>query len=230
MPSGATVCAVDDFNGSDLDPHWSRAAVGMPPSFTVADSVLQIGDAALAYTPSFIGSWIYDANQDQGNQMAWAQPIGVNDFDVRFTFAWNSKLGEATMAGIGLTNADNLLELRAGIDAPGDVGLPEVLLRNNIAFLGDLEESGIADVHLVRSGGVLTVEFRGTQVFCGAFTADIRNLVIYTVRGDFTDGKVYDFGELDVDSIQVCRPTLSCATGYLDLGHGSCEQAVTSGG
>jgi hypothetical protein len=230
LPSGPPVCAVDDFNGSDLDAHWNRSAVGTAPTFTMNDSgFLVITDAALSDTPSFGGSWIYDANQDLGNQMAWTQPIGVNDFDVKFTLAWDSKTGEGTMAGIGLTNAQNQLELRAGVEAPGDVGLPEILLKDGTGFVGDMEESGVADVHLVRSGGVLTVEFRGAQVFCGAFLADIRNLVIYTVRGEFL-GVVYPFGELDVDSAQVCHPTLTCATGYVDLGNGRCEQAVSSGG
>jgi hypothetical protein len=229
VPSGPTVCDADDFTGTDLDPRWNRTAVGTAPTYVVSDSYLMISDAAFADTPSFGGSWIYDASFDLANQMAWTQPIGVNDFDVKFTMAWDSKTGEGTLAGIGLTNADNQLELRAGIDAPGDVGIPLAVLRNETGFFGDPEEAGIADVRLTRSGGVLTVEFRGAVVFCAPFTADIRNLVIFTVRGQFM-GIDYPFGEFDLDSVQVCRPTLTCASGYVDLGRGRCEQAVGSGG
>jgi hypothetical protein len=228
LPSGPAVCALDDFNGSELDAHWNTSAVGRAPSYTLTDSFLLIGDAAFADTPSFGGSWIYDPNFDLGNQMAWRQPIGVNDFDVKFTMAWDSRTGDGTLAGIGITNANDQLELRAGLEAPGDVGIPLVELRDNSGWFGDVEESGIADVRLTRSGGVLTIEFRGATVFCGPFTADIRNLVIYTVRGQFV-GVDYPFGEFDLDSVQVCRPTLTCAAGFVDLGNGHCEQAVSSG-
>ncbi len=235
LPSGPTVCALDDFNGTGLDAHWNSSAVGSAPALAVGESFLHITDAALAPTPSFGGSWIYNANFDRGNQMAWPQAIGTNDFDVKFSFAWDSTTGKATMAGIGLTNASNQLELRAGLEAPGDVGVPEALLRNvmdpmapETGFVGNNEEAGSADMRLTRSGGVLTIEFRGAQVFCAPFAADIRNLVIYTVHGQFL-GVDYPFGEFDVDSVSVCRPTLTCAPGYVDLGNARCEKAVSSG-
>ena len=234
LPSGPTVCSRDDFNS--LDPHWLQNPVGIPPDLTSAPPDLAIGprngngsfllvsNAQLARTPSVPGSsWIFDADRDLGNQMLWQQPIGVNDFDVRFSFAWDWQPGEALLAGVGLTNPDNQLELRAGAAAPPpQAPFPLAILRNEDGFAGDSVESGTADMHLTRSGGILTIELNGESVFCGAFTADIRNLVIFTVRPMFMD-VVYPFGEFDLDSVQVCRPTLNCAPGFADLGNARCE-------
>jgi hypothetical protein len=234
LASGPAVCARDDFDA--LDQHWLQNTVGTPPDLTSVPPDLAIGprngqgsfllvsNAQLALTPSVASaSWIFNADTDLGNQMLWRQPIGVNDFDVRFSFAWDWQSGEALLAGVGLTNPDNQLEVRAGVAAPADVPFPLAILRDENGFVGDNAESSTGDMHLTRSGGILTIEYNGQVVFCGAFTADIRNLVIFTVRPMFMNLE-YPFGEFDLDSVQVCHPTLTCAPGFADLGNARCER------
>jgi hypothetical protein len=175
---GATECAVDGFDGVGLAPHWTLAA-GAAPTLAIDGSRLVIDDAPHATTPSSpTQSWIFEPDVDLGNQLAWAQPFGSDDFTLEVQLGWTSTAAELTIAGIGLSNADDQLELQLGvIDGFVDtVGRPYVSVR--------------------RPGADLVLE--------QASFAEIANLVIFAVG--YTDaGGPRPFGRLVVDQPSLCR-------------------------
>ena len=205
-------CVFDDFNGSALAQRWSGSPIGTLPTYVVDGSRITITDAAFANTPSNPGtSWIYEADTDLGNQIVWPRAVGTDDFDISFEFGWSSNAAQLTLAGIGLTNASNQLELRAGIydGSSGSAGGPFVTLRTpgpDQGWYGTNSEVGSARMRLLRQAGNLSVSLDGQNVYSAPFNADIQNIVIFAVR--HRNPTEFEFGTFWLDDLSVCYPNV----------------------
>jgi len=204
---------VDDFDGAALGAHWTPAAVGAAPTYSVAGSWLRITDASTADTPSNPGlSWIYSLAEDRGNQMTWAQPLGTGDFRLFVRFDWASEPSELTMAGIGVVDGAGYIHVLAGFtdDRGGaaGVGTPFVCARTaseDAVWRGDSEQTGSGTFLIERTGDALTAHFDGAEVLTSTTSADIAALAVVTVRHRTAAGDVPAFGEFGVDLIVLCR-------------------------
>jgi hypothetical protein len=213
-------CAFDDFDGSGLaQQRWSGAPVGTAPTYAVAGSRITITDATAADT-------------DLGNQMVWPRAIGTDDFDIAFELGWSSSAQQVTLAGIGLTNSSNQLELRAGLDdeSPEAVGSAYVALgaaSTDPIWTGTTTETGSARLRLVRQAGNLSVTLNGQSVHTAAFVADIQNIVIFAV-GSGGESQ-YEFGTFWLGELSVCHPnvnwdsTAACSDGDPCNGTETCD-------
>jgi hypothetical protein len=201
---------LDDFEGSSLGSHW-RVAAGVAPAHTVASSVLTVTNAAFAATPSRPGyTWIYDPDVDLGNQLAWDQPIGTGDFSVAFDIAWSSTNANVTLVGIGVTSADDQLEIYAGLsdELETAAGQPFAAVRRegtDLAWRGAPSISASGAFVLRRNAGTVTISFDGaTVITSSASTADLAHVVLFAVRHQ-TPITAFMFGEASFDRVVVCR-------------------------
>lgn len=199
-----------DFEGVTLGPEWTQDAVGEAPAYGLDGGWLEITDAALADTPSAgnTRSWIYDPAMDLGNQMAWTQPIGADDFDATFDLAWSSTVSELTLAGVGLTNADHQLEVFGGFIDPwvSQLGGSFARIRTantTVDWYGDLAPSGQVRMRLARHDGVVTVTVDGREVVHAPNSADLRAVSVFSVRHRDPRG-TYDFGRVAFHGLEVC--------------------------
>ena len=203
---------VDDFDGAALLPHWNLTALGAPPTYTVSGSWLRITDAALANTPSSPAlSWIYQLDQDRGNQMAWAQPIGSGDFEVYFESEWSSEAAELTLGGLALTDASGYIQVLAGFvdDRGGAAGLGTPFARvqqptTDDQWVGASAQTGTATFLVQRVGGALTVQVDGAEILASTTAADIAAVAVVTVRHRTAGGAEPPFGAFGLDLLVVC--------------------------
>jgi len=199
----------DDFEGTSLAAHWDTTAVGTPPTYTVSGSWLRVTDAAFAATPSSSSgnSWIFEPNTDLGNQMTWSQSIGTDDFNINFDFGWSSSTSELTLAGVGLTNSSDQLEVYAGISDGGAdrYGNPYVRVRrtgDDDIWEGSSSASGTGNFEVTRTAGALTVSFDGSTILSTTSGANITAVVIFSVRHRSSE-RSYTFGTFELDHIDL---------------------------
>ena len=203
-------CETESFQGPSLDDRWALR-VGGQPTYSVDNGLLTIRNAAFTVTPSRPDrSWIYDNNQDRGNQIAWTQPIGTRDFELRFRVSWSSTIADLTLAGIGLTTADDLFALRAGtIDAGRDrLGRAHVQVRRSglpdSVYESSPRASGAATFDIARVGGNVTVRVDGTEVLVVPAPWSIAHLVIYAVRFRDPGQTTTSFGTASFGPLEIC--------------------------
>lgn len=205
-------CMTDGFDGTVLESHWSVLAGAAPPVYQVSASRLFIADAPFATTPSMPDtSWIYDLDTDKGNQIAWSQAIGGEDFTATADLSWSSTNAELTFAGIGVSDTQGSIEALVGMldDRGSENGAPYGLL--HIPAGPDLEastpqqEPGNAKVKIQRISGMASISIDDVQLVMGAMPALISNVVIFYVRHR-TDTTPVEFGSLEIREIQICRP------------------------
>ncbi|TNF32627.1 MAG: hypothetical protein EP329_09605 [Deltaproteobacteria bacterium] len=198
----------DDFDGTALAAIWTTDPVGGLPTYTVAGSTLTVTDAPYATTPSSpTQSWIYDLNQDQGNQLTWPQAIGTGDFDLTADLGWSSSIAELTLGGVALTNAAGLIEVLVGFSDGGSTayGSPVVRVRSPTnAYGGTAAVSGSASFRVTRSGGDLSVTMNGVEVLAiPGYGADIAHVAIVNVPHR-SGASTYPFGTMTYDVVNVC--------------------------
>ena len=209
----AANCMTDEFDGTSLSGHWSAGRAGAPPtSYDVSQSRLFISDAPFATTPSSPeSSWIYDLDTDQGNQLAWEQPIGGEDFTLMAQISWSSTLPEITLGGIGVADAKGTLGAIAGISDPssrllgGSHARLHVMSGSDSSLSKPGQEPGAAKFKIQRMNGIAHIVIDEEEVLSGPLPDLISNVVIYYVRHKV--GMVTpDFGSVAFRHIQICRP------------------------
>jgi hypothetical protein len=206
-------CMTDGFDGSQLAAHWSVLVGATPTAYAVNGSRLLITDAPFApATPSMpTASWIYDLDTDKGNQIAWAQSIGGEDFTVTADLGWSSTIAELTLGGIAVSDAQGTIAALAGMTdgssntSGGAYARLHVVSGADMAFTKPPEEPGSASVQIQRVNGIATISINGVQAVTGAMPALISNVAIFYVRYKSASTQ-YDFGSFEVRQIQLCRP------------------------
>jgi hypothetical protein len=203
----------DGFDGSQLDSRWSAFIGMMPAAYAVNGSRLLITDAPFApSTPSMPAtSWIYDLDTDKGNQIAWAQPIGGEDFTLTADLGWSSTIAELTLGGIAVSDAQGTIAALAGMTdgssstSGGAYARLHVVSGADMALTNPPQEPGTASVKIQRINGTASISIDDVPVVTGPMPALISNVVIFYVR--FKNGAtLYDFGSLEVRQVQICRP------------------------
>lgn len=197
---------VDDFDGPDLDAGWTVDYLGGAPTFTVGGT-LQITDSPPADTPSSSCTWIYDLGTDKGNQIGRAVAIGTGDFVLEVDYSASSTLGQLTLGGVALTNADDGLEIFAGFWDGGEDALghaqggvaPDAL---TTGWFEDNAEDVTLSVRIERVGGTVTTEVDGVLVDTATNAADIASLVIFHTSHEC--GPLFEYGTFEVDRISLC--------------------------
>jgi hypothetical protein len=199
----------DDFDGTALAMHWSPAAVGMAPTFSVAGGRLTITDAAFAPTPSMpANSWIYDLDVDRGNQMHWLHPIGTGDFELLTDFSFSSTVPQLTLGFVALVSAGGQIEILASFGDGSELGLGAVaaVIRRPGPDAGagaPTGVSGMASFRIVRSVGNVRIERDGVLAVEAPNAADIIGVAIVAVR-HYDARTSYEFGTFEVDRIALC--------------------------
>jgi hypothetical protein len=200
---------LDDFPGPTLAATWDPDGVGAAPTYTFYSSRLRITDAAFPVTPSRPGyTWVYDLDEDRGNQMTRAAAVGTGDFDLAFDVAWESADGELTFGGVGLTSVGDQIEIFAGFvdDTGGGLGGPRVVIRHagaDTLWRGAVASTGTAVFGITRSAGSVTVTVDGSSVLTAPVPASISKLAIVTARHQ-TPTDDWVFGAVELDRIQMC--------------------------
>jgi hypothetical protein len=210
--SGAN-CMTENFDGTQLDARWSVLVGSTPTAFAVNGSRLLITDAPFApSTPSMPAeSWIYDLDTDKGNQIAWAQPIGGEDFTLTADLGWSSTLAELTLGGVAVSDAQGTIAALAGVadGSSGSNGAAYATLHvvngPDVVMANPPQEPGTASVKIQRVNGMATLSINGVQAVTGAMPALISNVVIFYVRYK-SSSTLYDFGSVEIRQIQLCRP------------------------
>jgi hypothetical protein len=209
-PAGPS-CVTDGFDGSVLAGHWSVLVGAAPVAYDVSGSRLFISDAPFATTPSMpMNSWIYDLDTDKGNQLAWAQAIGGEDFTLSAELGWSSTLPELTLGGVGIADAQGTLAAVAGItDGVGNMSggayaTLHVVTGPDTNLVKPPQEPGSARVKIQRVHGTASISIDDVEVVTGPLPAVISNIVIYYVRHQ-ASATPYNFGSLEVRQVQLCR-------------------------
>lgn len=205
-------CMTDSFDGSTLAAHWSVLTGAVPTAYTVNNSSLLITDAPFASTPSSpSNSWIYDLDVDKGNQMAWAQAIGGQDFTLTADIAWSTTNAEITFGAIGVSNATGVIAGYAGVvdGSTGTTGPPAAVLHvatgADTNFIATPVDPGNSMIKIKRVGGTATFNIDGTDVLSGAMPDLISNVVIIFVRHQ-NGATQYTYGSFEVRSLTICQP------------------------
>jgi len=208
----AANCLADGFDGSVLDARWSVLAGASPTTYDVSGSRLFISDAPLAVTPSMpANSWIYDLDTDKGNQIAWPQAIGGEDFTLTAELGWSSTTAELTLGAVGVSDAQGTIAAMAGASDPSGgtngraFGSLHVANDADITGSNAAQEPGTARVKIQRRGGAGTISIDDKVLVTGTMPALISNVVIIYVRHKNTSA-TYDFGSFEVRQIEICRP------------------------
>lgn len=210
-PSGPN-CMTDSFDGNVLAGHWSVLVGAVPTAYAVNNSSLLITDAPFASTPSMPStSWIYDLDSDKGNQMAWAQAIGGQDFTLTADVAWSSAAAEVTLAGVGVSDATGTIAAYVGAQDGSTGTTAPPFARLHVATGADTNYSGTpidpgnAMVKIQRVAGTASISIDNTEVLNGPMPDLISNVVILFVRHSNTSGP-YTFGSFEVRSLSICQP------------------------
>ena len=205
-------CITDGFDGTLLASTWSVLAGAIPVTYEVSASRLSITDAPFSNTPSMAGvSWIYDLGTDKANQIAWAQPIGGADFTLTADLGWSSTLGELTLGGVGVSDAQGAIAALAVAQdgSQGVVAAPVAWLHvtsgADLRSSGAQQEPGSAHITIQRTGGMASISFDGAEVLSGPLPDLISNVVVVYVRYRNATGP-NTFGSIEVQQIQICRP------------------------
>jgi hypothetical protein len=233
--TGGNNCLFDEqFTAPSLGLDWNPTAAGQAPTYTIVNGKLIITDAALSATPSRpaseAASWIYDVDQDLGNQIARRADIGTGDFVLDGSFQWESQLdqvdrSEAWLAGIAVTDSAhrikamvNAYDPRVRVGSPDGLAGWGLFVRPNPAGsvaqeYGDLVDHTVR-FRIARTGGTLRftvndqpVRFNagGQEVDSARVTADIAAVAIVTVRLGTFNGTL-KFGRFYLEQVRLCRP------------------------
>jgi hypothetical protein len=210
-PAGPN-CMTDSFDGNVLAAHWSVLAGAVPTTYAVNNSSLLVTDAPFASTPSSPStSWIYDLDLDKGNQMAWAQTIGGQDFTLTADMAWSSAAAEITLGGVGVSDATGKLAGYVAAQDGSSSGTAPPVARIHVATGSDLEfvgteiEPGNAMVKIQRVSGNATITIDNTEVLSGPMPDLISNVVIVFVRHS-NGATQYTYGSFELRSLTICQP------------------------
>jgi hypothetical protein len=233
--TGGANCLFDEqFTSPNLGLDWNPTAAGQAPTYTIVNGRLVITDTAFSATPSRPAtpdvSWIYDVDQDLGNQMARRADIGTGDFVLDGTFQWESQLdtadrSEAWLAGVAVTDSAHHIKAMVNVVDPRvHVGMADGLAMWGLFVrpdavgsvareLGDLIDHTVR-FRIKRTAGTLTftvndqpVRFNagGQDVDSAQITADIAAVAIVTVRLGSFNGTL-KFGRFYLDQVRLCRP------------------------
>jgi hypothetical protein len=123
-------------------------------------------------------------------------------------FTFESSAADLTLAGVGLTNAENQLELMLGAHdgSSSQAGYAAARMRQDgtdASWSGAVAGSGGGTFRATRTAGMLSITFDGGDVFEAPFTADVQNLVVYTVAHR-SGVATYPFGTYALDRVQLC--------------------------
>ena len=212
MTPDAPSCMTDGFDGNALASTWFVLAGAIPVTYGVSGSRLTISDAPYVTTPSTPGvSWIYDLDTDKGNQIAWPQAIGGEDFTLTADIGWSSSLAELTLGGVGVSDAQGGIAALVGMTdgSPGVIGTPigrlHVTNGTDRRYSGAMQEPGSSHFVIRRAGGMASITIDGAMVLAGALPDLISNVVVFYVRYKDATGP-NPFGSVFVDQIEICRP------------------------
>jgi len=207
--SGLT-CTTDMFDGTTLQTYWNTTQGGTP-TYMVSGGKLVITDSPPATTPSNTNeSWLNNLDTDKGNQLAWPQAIGGQDFRVSTHIDWNSTNAELTWAGIAVADAQGVMAAIVGArDGGQGNAIPHAQLNfpgsdPDTTFGGTEEQPGAADFQIERVNNVIRFYIDGIEVHSGASSALISHAVIFHVpyRLNTTN---YAFGTVEFTHIEVCK-------------------------